>query len=61
MEGKLVSAYILKIKLESFTRGKLNITLATALKTQGLWQILILWEVVILTPFLFCFHGNTWP
>lgn len=39
---ELVSAYILKIKLKSFTQEKLNSTVAARLKAQGLWQTPIL-------------------
>lgn len=52
---ELVSAYILKIKLKSFTQEKLNSTVAARLKAQGLWQTPILWEVVIFTLCFFLF------
>lgn len=61
MEGKLVSAYILKIKLESFTGEKLNITLATGLKsTRALANTCIMGSSYF-DSISFCFHGNTWP
>lgn len=60
-QKELVSAYILKIKLKSFTQEKLNSSVAAQLKAQGLWQTPMLWEGVIFTLVSFCFHGSTWP